>query len=451
MKARLAAIATWTGGVLHGADPCVRGVSIDSRRTAPGALFVALPGTRVDGHDYAAAAQAAGAAAALVRRRLPLVLPQVVVDDPARALADIARAWLRRCPARRLAITGSNGKTTVKTLTASILAQTTHTHASAGNLNNELGLPLSVLGLTPQHEHAVFEMGCGAPGDIRALCAIAPPHLALVNNVGPAHLERLGSLAVVAATKAEIYQDLPPGGTAVLPADDPYIEALDRAVPAQARRLRFGLHEGADVRASAVSVAAETAFVLHLGARSAPVRLRLHGLHNVRNALAAAALAWAAGSSVEAIVAGLEATEGVPGRGSEYRLARGAVLIDDSYNANPASLRAGIDAVRARAARVWLALGDMAELGPEAERLHYEVGVHARAAGCERVYAVGDLMRHLVRGAGDIGRHFATLEALIAELEAQLPADAHLLVKGSRSAGMERVVQALRDAAAGGS
>lgn len=426
----------------------IAGVAIDSRQVQPGQLFVAIPGVRTDGHAHLAMARTAGATAALVSRPVDDPLPQLCVTDTIRALGDLARAWRRRLPTRVGALTGSNGKTTVKTLAAAILAEAGRTRATVGNLNNEIGLPLTVLSLDPADRYAVLEMGAGQPGDIAWLAGIGLPQVALVNNVGPAHLARLGSIEGVAREKACIYAGLPADGVAIIPADDPQASLLS-SLAGGCRTLRFGLASDADVRAADLEQDGDTQrFTLITPDDSAEVALALPGLHNVRNALAATALSLALGATLDDAVLGLSQVDAVPGRLAARRHASGALIMDDSYNANPASVRAGVEALLGRSERLVVALGDMAELGPEGPELHRALGHWMAGQGVTALHALGPLGRETVAGAGAIGRHHASLEALLASLGPELRAGTTVLVKGSRSAGMERVVKALFDEAA---
>jgi UDP-N-acetylmuramoyl-tripeptide--D-alanyl-D-alanine ligase len=442
-------LAAAVGATAPGVEVSIAGVAIDTRKLTAGQLFVAIPGQRSDGHDHLAAARAAGAAAALVSRPVEDPLPQILVPDTVRALGDLARAWRRRLPTRVAALTGSNGKTTVKTLTAAILAEVGPTRATPGNLNNEIGLPLTVLSLDPADRYAVLEMGAGQPGDIGWLAGIGQPHAALVNNVGPAHLQRLGSVEGVAHEKAKIYAGLSVDGIAVLPADDPQLAIL-RAAAGDHRLLSFGLSEAADVRATDLESDAEVQrFTLHARGESAEVALALAGVHNVRNALAATALALALGATLDDCVLGLSQVTAVPGRLAPRPHGSGALVVDDSYNANPASVRAGIAALVGRGNRLIAVLGDMAELGPAGPDLHRELGAWAAGQGVAALLALGPLGRQTVAGAGSIGEHHERLDTLMAALRPRLGPGVTVLVKGSRSAGMERVVQALyADAAA---
>ncbi|MEP6940949.1 MAG: UDP-N-acetylmuramoyl-tripeptide--D-alanyl-D-alanine ligase, partial [Rudaea sp.] len=295
IELRLSEVALWTRGNLRGDDIAIRGVATGTREPMPGALFVAIKGERFDGHAFVAAAQAAGAAAALVSRPVDVGLPQVIVADTLLALGDLARAVLAQRRARVIGITGSNGKTTVKTLLASILALHGRTHVNAGNFNNEIGLPVSLLALPADADYAVLEMGAGKPGDIAYLAAIARPEIGLVNNIAAAHLERMGTLEGIAETKGALYAALPPHGVAVINADDAFATTFANTSHAQ-RTLRFGLdHDAVDVGASGLLLGARTHFKLRIGAETIDVDLPLAARRGVMNALAAAALAHAIG------------------------------------------------------------------------------------------------------------------------------------------------------------
>jgi UDP-N-acetylmuramoyl-tripeptide--D-alanyl-D-alanine ligase len=477
----LSRIAQWTGGRLHGADVLIDAVATDTRTLdasdGRAALYVALKGERFDGHDHVLAAQQAGARAALVSRVVEGALPQVVVADTERALGAFAAALQRMRTTRVAAITGSNGKTSVKALLLPILQRATvlgehGAYANPGNRNNEIGLPLAVLDAPEHAQFAIYEMGAGKPGDIAYLTAIARPDVALVNNIAPAHLERMGSLLGVADTKAAIYDALPPDGVAVINADDAFAPYF--AERAHGRRLiRFGLDASADVGARAlVSGADGSRFVLTTPQGEVDVALALAGRHSVRNALAAASLALGLGVSLEAIAAGLAAARPVAGRLVRHRLGNGALLIDDSYNANPGSLNAAIELLAAEVAAqpgdaAWLVLGDMRELGADAQALHAEAGRRAKTAGVARLYALGPLSAATAEAFGEGARHFDSHEALADALRADLalfvgaasaassspeakklaaedaPTGPRVLVKGSRGSAMDKVVKAL--------
>jgi UDP-N-acetylmuramoyl-tripeptide--D-alanyl-D-alanine ligase len=443
LNARMSDMAAWTGAEHIGEDVHVHGVGTDSRRLQPGQLFVALRGERADGHDFAGEAVDNGAVALLVERALDLPVPQLVRRDSQAALGLLAKGWRRQCAARVIGITGSNGKTTVKSLTAAILERVGPTHVNAGNLNNEIGLPLSLLTLPRDARFCVLEMGAGKPGDIAYLADIARPDIALVNNVAPAHLERLGSIEGVAETKGAIYSALSELGTAVINADDAFAARFAECARGR-RQIRFGLEQPAEVWAEGVHPGtASSRFVLRTAQGQMAVDLPLPGRHNVMNALAACALAMAAGATLEACVAGLVRAEAVPGRLRRLRSTAGWTLIDDSYNANPASTAAAIHTLALEAGPTWLVLGDMAELGGDAGGLHRGIGELARRFGVERLYAVGPLSAAAVAAFGEGGCHLHSREALVETLRDALVPGVTVLVKGSRSAGMDQVVGAL--------
>ena len=441
---RLSAIAMWTHGHLHGADVEVTGVAIDSRKVQPGDLFVAFKGERVDGHAYLPDAKARGAVAALVEHRVESELPQVEVHSCELALGDLASAVRAQRNARVIGITGSNGKTTVKMLTASILARHGRTHVNTGSYNNEIGLPLTLLWMPEDTEYAVLEMGAGKPGDIDYLAAIARPDIGLVNIIAPAHLERMGTIEAVAETKGAVYRALPADGVAVINADDAFASFF-MGLAGGRRVLRFGLDHKADVGAEILEQRADgSRFVLSTPHGDAEVRLPLPGRHNIANALAASTVALALEVPLDTIVAGLEQAIAVEGRLKRIAMPDGWTLVDDSYNANPSSMHAAIDTLALAAGERWLVLGDMAELGPEARALHAAVGRHARERGIERLFAVGPLSAAAAEAFGAGGRHFADKAALLAALHPDLHAGVTCLVKGSHSSGMEQVVAALK-------
>lgn len=451
---RLSEIARMAGGQLHGDDVMIDAVATDTRALPSGAaLFIALKGERFDGHDHVGKAAEGGVAAALVSRLLDIGIPQIVVADTERALAAFAAALQRDRSGKVIAITGSNGKTSVKTLLLSILRliaqrEDKTAYANPGNRNNEIGLPLAVIDAPDTADFAIYEMGAGKPGDIAYLTAIARPHVALVNNIAPAHLERMGSLLGVADTKAAIYDALPADGVAVINADDAFAPYF--AERAHGRRiLRFGLEASADISARDIRATDEgMRFTLVTPAGDADIDLQLPGRHNVSNALAAAGLALGVGASLDAISAGLGAARSVAGRLISHRLGNGALLIDDSYNANPGSLNAAIDTLAGQVGESWLVLGDMRELGADGEMLHAEAGRRAKAAGIARLYALGALSAAAARAFGDGARVFESHDALATALAADLQVFAgqaalRVLVKGSRGSAMDRIVTAL--------
>ena len=439
IRARLYDAAAAMGGSLLGADVDVAGVSTDSRAVGGGALFVALRGERFDGHDFVAEAARRGAAAAVVERPVAdAALPQVVVADTLAALGALAGWWRRRLPTKVVAVAGSNGKTTTRTLVQAILSEAGHTGGTRGNLNNEVGLPLSVLSLDPSMDYAVLELGEGRPGDIAEIARIARPDVAVVTNVGPAHLERLGSLEGAAHTLAGAYEELAAGGTGVVNADDAFAPFFRAALGAKAR-IDFGLVLDAAVRATDLEVGERSRFTLVTPAGSAPVDLPLPGRHNVMNALAAAACAQALGIGPGPIARALSGAHGVAGRLTRHDAPAGWTLFDDSYNANPASTMAGIATLAALGGEGWLALGDMKELGSREAELHAEVGRFAREQGLARLFAVGPLAAHAAAAFGARAQVYPDRESLAADLAAALVPGVKVLVKGSRSSGMDRV------------
>ncbi|TXH64957.1 MAG: UDP-N-acetylmuramoyl-tripeptide--D-alanyl-D-alanine ligase [Lysobacteraceae bacterium] len=453
----LSRIARAVNGRLIGVDVEVDHVVTDTRNlsveAASAGLYVALKGDNFDGHDYVAQAAVGGARAALVSRPLALDLPQVVVADTQLALADLAASVHRERDAKVIAITGSNGKTSVKALTTAILERAGRAYATPGNRNNEIGMPLTVLDAPEDAQFAVYEMGSGAPGDIAYLTRIAPPHVALVNNVAPAHIERMGSLLGIADTKAAVYDDLVNGGVAVINADDAFAPFFAERAHGH-RIIRFGLEAGADVTARDIALNAHgSRFVLITPEGEAEVELAMPGRHNVANALAAASLALGAGASLQTITEGLNAARPVAGRLISHMIAPGVVLIDDSYNANPGSLKAAIETMASLGGERWLVLGDMRELGDDGVALHAEVGRRARDSGIARLYALGALSAAAAEAFGEGAQLFETHAALAERLRADLDASPRaveagaialrVLVKGSRGSAMDRIVAAV--------
>lgn len=446
---RLSDIAAMTAGQLIGDDIEVdrvltdtRGLSAITPATRARSLFVALKGERFDGHEHVQAAADAGIGAALVSRAAG-PMPQVLVGDTQLALADLARGLQASRTTRVIAITGSNGKTSVKTLALAIFEQAGRTYGNPGNRNNEIGLPLAVIDAPDDAQFAVYEMGAGAPGDIAYLAAIARPDVSVVNNIAPAHLERMGSLLGVADTKAAIYDALGESGVAVINGDDafaPYFASRS----AGRRQIRYALEATSDVTARDIVLHEDgSEFVLQTPAGDAPITLAMPGRHNVHNALAAASLALALDVDLAAIARGLAAARPVGGRLVTHRLAVGAVLIDDSYNANPGSLAAAIDTLAALPGPSWLVLGDMRELGDGASALHAQSGVRAREAGIARLYTLGPLSAAAAEAFGENARAFDSHEQLAEALRADLTRGVRVLVKGSRGSAMDRIVTAL--------
>ncbi len=419
-------------------------VTTDSRDVRPGDLFIALQGERFDGHDFVDQVLAAGAVAAVTSRTVSGA--HVLVNDTLQALGALATAWRARfADVRVIAVTGSNGKTTVKEMIAAILGQhagADQVHATRGNLNNHIGLPLTLLGMREGCRYVVVEMGMNHFGEIAALTRIARPDVAVITNAGNAHLEMLGSVEGVARAKGEIYEGLQPSGCAVINTDDRFAE-LWAKLAGQFRQRTFGLNV-ADVTAHSLETALSgTRFVLDTPVDDAVIELPVPGLHNVRNALAAATVALELKVSISAIAQGLEAYRGVKGRLEIKQAFNGATLIDDTYNANPDSMRAAVDVLIARGGKTILILGDMGEVGSEAAQRHAELGAYAKAQGVGSLFVLGDAMKYAAE-SGE-GRHFDSLDLLVEEVRKVLSPDATVLVKGSRFMQMERVVKALQE------
>jgi len=428
---------------LRGADAVFRGVSIDTRTLGAGELFFALKGPNFDGADYLPEAAERGAAGAVVEREGDAPLPALVVADARRALGRLAQDWRRRMPATVVAVTGSNGKTTVKELLASCFSPTAATLATEGNLNNELGLPLMLARLGREHRYAVLEMGANHAGEIARLTELAEPSIVLISNAGPAHLEGFGSLDGVARAKGEILGGRVRPQAAILNADDRYFE-LWCGLAADLRITSFGTSGAADVRVTGFEATADgSTFALETPAGPVDVRLPLAGAHNALNAAAAAAAALAAGLELDAIRRGLESARPVAGRLRPVAGRRGVRVIDDSYNANPASAVEAARICASQPGRGFMVLGDMGELGADAAAMHRAVGEAIREAGVARLFATGALSKHAVAGFGAGASWYDTVDELLADLEPALADDVTVLVKGSRSMRMERVVDAL--------
>jgi len=431
-------------GRLSGKDMRFDGVSTDSRSLARGELFVALRGERFDGHEFLAAAAARGAAAALVvtgyRGTYPL--PVAIVEDTKRALGDLARQWRARFTPALVAVTGSNGKTTVKEMLAAILrrhADERAVLATTGNLNNDIGVPLTLLRLRPEHRWCAIELGMNHRGEIAYLASLAAPSVAMVNNAQREHLEFMGSVDEVAAENASVYDALPAAGIAVVNADDEHAGYFRSRAGAR-RVIDFGLR-GAAVSGGYALKGLSSELRLRTPEGEANATLAIPGVHNVRNALAAAACAHAAGIELSSIAAGLSAFRPYSGRLQVKQAANGATVIDDSYNANPDSVRAAIDVLASCPAPTALVLGDMGEVGPHGPDFHREIGAYARSRGVTQLLGLGAASKHAVEAFGAGAEHFGDVDALVPAIRGRT-----VLVKGSRFMRMERVVAALTGA-----
>ncbi len=435
----LAAAATVLQATLRGSDAEFSGVSTDTRTLRRGDLFVALIGPNFDGHGFVNAAAEKGAIGALVSCHLEADIAMVQVADTRLSLGRLAAHWRRQFQIPVIAVTGSNGKTTVKNMLAAILNVTGPTLATQGNLNNEIGVPLTLLRLRQGDRHAVIEMGMNHPGEIGYLSNLARPTIALINNAGAAHLAGLGSVEAVARAKGEIYAGLAADGIAVVNADDAYAD-LWRELAAPHRVITFGLDKTADVSAQFELDAGGSTIHLKTPHGGISMRLSLLGRHNVMNALAASSAALAAGVSLADIQAGLEKLKSISGRLEVKRGRNGARVLDDTYNANPGSLAAGVEVLKAASGERVLVLGDMGELGAAARDIHRRVGLLAKNLGIEHLYAIGELTPDAVEAFGQGAQHFTSHEALVENLRDAMHAGMTVLVKGSRLMKMERVV-----------
>jgi UDP-N-acetylmuramoyl-tripeptide--D-alanyl-D-alanine ligase len=455
MKRTTGDAAQILGGQLIGEDSSYDVVSSDSRTLPAGSLFVALRGPNFDGADFVAAAAARGAVAALVERRVAAPLTQIVVPDALRALQQLASAWRAQFDCPIVGVAGSNGKTTAKTMTGAILSRMGPCMATQGNLNNHIGVPLTLMRLAPLHRSAVVEMGANRIGDVAELVKIAGPTIGLITNAGAEHLEGFGDLDGVAQGEGEMVAGLSPEATAIINADDPYA-GYWRSVASARRIVTFGAHAvGGAVSGVPADFAAkdtvqsieqgefQTRFTLHCPLGECPIVLKAGGAHNIANALAAAAAAATAGASLQDIASGLADFRAVAGRLQLKAGPRGSWIIDDSYNANPSSVRAGLEVLRSLSGATWLVLADMAELGEQTADLHAHVGSYARGCGVKRLFAMGTQSSRAVETFGAGGEWFADPNALIRRLQAELSPGVTVLVKGSRVNRLERVVQAL--------
>jgi len=452
---RLSQAAQALGVPFAGRDVEFTAVSTDSRAVRCGDLFVALRGERFDGHKFVAQAAAAGASAAMVDSGSGIhdsatQLPLIVVADTLLALGKLAQYWRRQFDIPLVALTGSNGKTTVKEMLAAILREAVKTGSRAphpeslvlatrGNLNNHIGVPLTLLELRREHRYAVIEMGMNHAGEISYITRLAEPDVALITNAGLAHIEFLGSAEAIARAKGEIFEGLKAGGVAVINADERYAP-LWRELAAGRKQLEFGIEASAAVSAGYRLRGLDSEIMLKTPLGEASAVVPAPGLHNVRNALAASAAASALQVPVATMAAGLARFPGVKGRLQRKVCLHGATLIDDSYNANPDSARAAIAVLAQMPGTKLLVLGDMGELGPQAAALHAEVGAFARASGIDRLLTLGELSARASQAFGAGARHFPRIEELLAEIENALAPGVTVLVKGSRSMRMERVV-----------
>ena len=449
----------WVANAVHGqlrgvADKqqTINQVSTDTRVSLESSLFIALKGEQFDAHDFIPQALAQGAVAVVSQHPLSDDVPHILVENTRHALGQLGAAVKAMVAPKTIAITGSNGKTTVKEMLSAIIGQHHQVLATAGNFNNDIGVPLTLLRLEPQHQYAVIELGANHAGEIAYTTGLTRPHVAILNNVSAAHVEGFGSVQGVAKAKTEIFLGLPDDGLAIVPFESDYLPCWQK-VRAGKRLQTFGLSEGADVRATQVELneLGQPTFMLHVSDQSWPISLQLSGLHNVKNALAASAAALEMGISAEQIASGLKTLSPVKGRLTPMQLADNLTVIDDTYNASVASTKAALDLLGSYSGTTIMVLGDMAELGAEARAYHEEIGEHAIHVGISQFFTLGVLSQsasEVFNGRG--GKHFSSIGALVDEIlqtitQQSVSERVTVLVKGSRSSHMERVVNALQE------
>lgn len=449
----LAWIAEKVGGRLVGEDKTISKVSTDTRDGLTGALFIALKGPNFDAHRFTEQARQGGAEALLVEKPQQTELSQIVVEDTRYALGLLGAAVKAEVAPKTVAITGSNGKTTVKEMLFSILSLKDSTLATAGNFNNDIGVPLTLLRLENQHKYAVIELGANHPGEIGYTTQLTKPDVAILNNVSAAHVEGFGSVHGVARAKTEIFRGLGSQGVAITPLESEYSQSWE-PVCANYHWQTFGLSDQADVYATDIQLNDEghPTFTLHIDGQAEAVTLQLSGRHNVLNALSASAAAYQLGASLADIISGLELVTPAKGRLTTIKVSEHLRIIDDTYNASVASTKAALDLLGSYSGYRIFVLGDMGELGAEARAYHEEIGEHAIGTGIDNLYSLGVLSQsasEVFNGHG--GKHFSQLDALVQAIlqrltEQQSKQSVTVLVKGSRSAHMERVVAALQSA-----
>ncbi|WP_455376333.1 UDP-N-acetylmuramoyl-tripeptide--D-alanyl-D-alanine ligase [Kaarinaea lacus] len=443
----IADVAPVLGATIVGDNVSIEGVTTDTRAVEAGQLFVALQGPNFDAHDFVEDAIKAGAKALLVNRKLALDVPQLVVKDTLVALGQMAAWWRSQLSIPFIAVTGSNGKTTVKEMLASIFSQLGSTLATKGNLNNHIGVPLTLLSVEKDHSAAIIEMGANHAGEISYLTNMTRPDVAVINNAAAAHLEGFGSLEGVAKAKGEIYEGLKADGVAVINVDDPFAD-LWKKLAKKNSQLTFGCESHAGVNKADVSCewqgdVSGNKLSVHTPEGDFECTLKLLGKHNVMNALAATAVSVGAGVKVEVIKAGLEAVQPVPGRMQQNKGVNGSCIINDTYNANPTSLQAGLAVLAACEGKRILVLGDMGELGQDVEQFHSQAGEMAAKANVDQLFTLGKFSKRATTAFGNNAMHYEDVDRLIADLRDSLTADTTVLVKGSRMMRMERVVTAL--------
>jgi UDP-N-acetylmuramoyl-tripeptide--D-alanyl-D-alanine ligase len=438
---RLAEVAEFLSAKHRGENVPFQFVSTDTRTLQPGDLFVALVGDRFDGHEYIELAIEKGACAVVISKAMDVSVPYLQVKDTTRALGRLALYNRQKFNKDLVAVTGSSGKTTVKGMMATLLRQQNEVLVTRGNFNNHIGAPLTLLRLNHTYDYAMLELGASAEGEIGYIANLAKPTVAIITNADSAHLEGFGDLETIVRTKGEIIGALPDTGTAILNFDSPYFSQWKEMTENRAV-ISFGCSEDADVYATDIELdpIGCCQFTLHTGEESAPVHLHILGKHNVFNALSCAAACVALKMPLALIVSGLQAFQGVEGRLIEKQGLQGCTVIDDTYNANPASVRAAIDVLSSRSGHRIFVMGDMAELGVETQLAHAEMGAYACKGNIDEFFSIGEFSRGAADAFGENAHWFASNESLLRFLKSQLKPDTTVLVKGSRSARMDRVV-----------
>ncbi len=444
---RLSECAELLNGELVGGDGVFGSVSIDTRTLQPGELYIAIKGEHFDGNDFVDQAAQSGAVAAVVHRGVHANIPAIAVADTHLALAELGGAWRKKAGAKVVGVTGSNGKTTVKEMTAAVLGAAGEVLYTKGNLNNDIGVPLTLLRLAERHRYAVVEMGANHPGEIAYTAAYAEPDVAIITNAGPAHIEGFGSVEGVARAKGELFAALKSDGVAIINRDDAFFDYW-RSVAGARKVLSFGLSGDSDITAADIKTEIidhrfRTRFMLSAPQGRMPCRLQLAGRHNVVNALAAAAAGLALGLGLEQIVEALQAVKPVTGRLQPWVGRKGNIVIDDTYNANSGSLKAGLEVLAGVGQKPWLVLGAFGELGPESLAMHRDMGGLIKSSGVVRLLATGSDAKATVEAFGKGASFYETQEDLIAALEHELTGDETILIKGSRIRRMENVAAAL--------
>lgn len=445
IRLTLSEIAAAVEGQLNGADADITSVTTDTRQIKPGDLFIALVGASFDGHEFVAQAAQLGAGAVIVERLLEIDIPQIVVEDSQHALGALGAYVKAKVNPKTVAITGSNGKTTTKEMVAAILGLEGEVLATAGNFNNEIGVPLTLLRLTYEHQFAVVELGANHKGEIAYTSSLTRPDVALINNVMPAHIEGFGSIQGVAQAKSEIFSGLKEHGVAIVNGDSDFLSYWQQRVKDKPLKWFSSQNQDAHVFATDIQLNEQglASFTLQAPQGQQVISLPVPGLHNVSNALAAASLCLEIGVSLATIAKGFAHMQAAKGRLNVHQVRPGLTLIDDTYNANLASAQAAIDLLTIYPGKRIFVVGDMGELGDQARQYHQELGEYALSKQVEAVAAVGVLSLHTAQGAGEIGHYFAEKAALYTWLEQQISEKNQpisILVKGSRSAHMEEVV-----------